>query len=497
VLEKRHVDSLREIVGEKWISTDEFDLLCYSRDLAASIPDDLLKSYGMVGAEAVVLPQDTEQVSKILAYANRHNIAITPRGAGSWALGGTLPMEGGIVVDATKLDKIIRFSAEDEYIHVQAGVEWKRLVDFTEKRGFVVGANPSSGASATVGGYISTGGGAGIGLSEYGSVGNQVLWLKVVLADGRVIETDPWSSHYFVGNEGTLGIVTEAIIKVFPFPGRRHYMFGVDPMEKGVELLRKVSALKPYYVSFLNRGLLALINEAKGHHTKESDLTISVDFNGTPKMLEVIDKKVKAIFAGCHEFPEEEAKEEWKERYRIGLAFKKLGPSLMAQDFRVPIDSLKETLQELELICKGDRWGAESLAGENDSVILAVMILADERDKADYIRKFSYAKDLADLAKKMNGAPFGLGLHNAIHLQDLYESAAIDELKRVRKHFDPVNILNPSKTTQPRIPQMFINLSMMFMRGIPEVVGLGLKVAAALPPELTRFGLGIIGDGIK
>jgi glycolate oxidase len=152
VLEKRHVDSLREIVGEKWISTDEFDLLCYSRDLAASIPDDLLKSYGMVGAEAVVLPQDTEQVSKILAYANRHNIAITPRGAGSWALGGTLPMEGGIVVDATKLDKIIRFSAEDEYIHVQAGVEWKRLVDFTEKRGFVVGANPSSGASATVGG---------------------------------------------------------------------------------------------------------------------------------------------------------------------------------------------------------------------------------------------------------------------------------------------------------------------------------------------------------
>jgi hypothetical protein len=125
------------------------------------------------------------------------------------------------------------------------------------------------------------------------------------------------------------------------------------------------------------------------------------------------------------------------------------------------------------------------------------MILADERDKADYIRKFSYAKDLADLAKKMNGAPFGLGLHNAIHLQDLYESAAIDELKRIRKHFDPVNILNPSKTTQPRIPQMFINLSMMFMRGIPEVVGLGLKVAAALPSELTRFGLRIIGDGIK
>ncbi len=497
VLEQRHVDNLREIVGEKWISTDEFDLLCYSRDLAASIPDDLLKSYGMIGAEAVVLPQNTEQVSKILAYANRNDIAVTTRGAGSWALGGTLPMEGGVVVDTTKLDKVLEFSEEDEYIRVQAGVEWKRLVDRAEQKGFVVGANPSSGASATVGGYISTGGGAGIGLAEYGSVGNQVVSLKVVLADGRVIETDPWSSHYFVGNEGTLGIVTEAVIKVFPFPGRKHYMFGVDPMEKGVELLKKVTNLRPYYVSFLNRGLLSMINQAKGHHTKESDLTISIAFNGTEKMLEKIDAKVKEIFAGCHEFPEEEAKEEWKERYRIGLAFKKLGPSLMAQDFRVPIESLKETLQELALICKGDRWGAESLAGENNSVIIAVMILADERDKADYIRKFAYAKDMGDLAKRMNGAPFGLGLHNAIHLQDLYEPRAIEQLKAIRKHFDPVNILNPSKTTQPRIPQMFINLSMMFMRGIPEVVGAGLKIAAALPSGLTRFGLRIIGDGIK
>jgi len=497
VLAQRHVEALKEIVGEKFVSTDEFDLLCYSRDLASSIPDDLLKSYGMIGAEAVVLPSDAEQISKILAYANRHDIPITTRGAGSWALGGTLPMEGGIVVDTTKLDKILEFNAQDEYIRVEAGVEWKRVVDLAEKRGFVMGANPSSGASATIGGYIATGGGAGIGLAEYGSVGNQVVSLRVVLADGRIIETDPWSSHYFVGNEGTLGIITEAVLKVFPFPGRKHYMFGVDPMAKGVELLKKVSAMHPYYVSFLDRGLLSMINEAKGHHTRESDLTISIAFNGTQKMLEKIDKQVEEIFEGCHKFSGEEAKEEWKERYRIGLAFKKLGPSLMAQDFRVPLSSVKETLQELASICKGDRWGAESLAGENGSVILAVMILADERDKTDYIRKFAYAGDMGALAKKMNGAPFGLGLHNAIHLQDLYEPRAIETLRKIRKHFDPVNILNPSKTTQARIPQMFINLSMMFMRGIPEVVGLGLKVAAALPSELTRFGLKIIGSGIK
>lgn len=497
MLAQRHVENLKEIVGEKWVSTDEFDLLCYSRDLAASIPDDLLKSYGMIGAEAVVLPSETGQVSKILAYANRHDIPITTRGAGSWALGGTLPMEGGIVVDMTKFDKILELAPEDEYVRVQAGIEWKRVIDYVEKRGFTVGANPSSGASATIGGYLATGGGAGIGLTQYGSVGNQVMALEVVLADGRIVKTDPWSSQYFVGSEGTLGIITEAMLRVFPFAGRRHYMYGVDPLAKGVELLKKVYAMRPYFVSFLNRGLLSMINEAKGHRTRESDLTISIAFNGTEKMLEKIDSSIEEIFEGCHKFTQEEAQEEWKERYRIGLAFKKLGPSLMAQDFRVPLDSLKETLQELAIICKGDRWGAESLAGENNSVILAVMILADERDMVDYIRKFSYAGDMGALAKRMNGAPFGLGLHNAIHLSDLYEPRAVEQMKKIRAHFDPKNILNPSKTTQARIPQEFINLSMMFMRGVPELVGLGLKFAAALPPELTRFGLKIIGDGIK
>jgi len=497
VLKETDIFSLKEIVGANNFSCDPYNLLCYSRDLASSIPDELLKGYGMIGAEAVLLPQDTAQVSKVLAYANSRGIPITPRGAASWALGGVLPMEGGIVVDTCKMNRIFQFAPADQFIRVQTGIEWKRVIDFLAARGFTVGANPSSGVSATIGGYIATGGGAGIGVTQFGGVGNQILSLKVVLSDGRIIETDPWSSFYFVGSEGTLGIICEATLKVFPSLGRRFFMFSVDSLHRGCAILERLYEMRPYYVSFLDKGLVKLLNEAGAHHFRESELTISTVFHGTDKQLERVSKEVQKLFVGCYRYSNEEALHEWDDRYKVGLAFKKLGPSLFAQDFRVPVRFLEEAIQELAHLLKGERYGVESLGGENGSIVLAVMILADERDKVDYIKKFAYASDMAQIAKDLGGAPLGLGLHNSIHLSDLYEEQAIQAMKNIRSHFDPKNILNPSKTTQVRIPAEFVNISMMAMRGVPGLVSLGLDATKLVPSEFLRFGLSIFGKGIK
>jgi FAD/FMN-containing dehydrogenase len=497
MVKEPHITNLKGIVGANNFSCDPYDLLCYSRDLASSIPDELLKGYGMVGAEAVVLPTDTEQVSKVLAYAHRHDIPVTPRGAASWALGGVLPMEGGIVVDTCKMNRILQFAPDDQLIRVQSGIEWKRVIDFLAARGFTVGANPSSGASATVGGYIATGGGAGIGVTQYGTVGNQIISLKVVLSDGRIVETDPWGSFYFVGSEGTLGVICEATLKIFPSTRRKFFMFSVDSLERGCAILQRLYEMRPYYVSFLDKGLVKLLNAAGEHHFRESELTVSAVFHGTDKQLEKAAKGVNKLFVGCYRYSDEDAVHEWEDRYRVGLAFKKLGPSLFAQDFRVPVRFVKEALQELAYILKGERYGVESLGGENGSIVLAVMILADERDKVDYIQKFAYASDVANIAKRLGGAPLGLGLHNSIHLSDLYEERAIGAMEKIRSHFDPKNILNPSKTTQVRIPAPFVDISMMFMRGVPGLVSLGLDATKLVPSELLRFGLSIFGSGIK
>ena len=147
-------NDISDIVGEANVSNSELDILCYSRDLASSIPDELLKAYGLLDPDLVALAREVDHVSGILAYAHKHGIPVVPRAAGTWALGGVLPLDGGIVLDMNNMDKIVEFNPEDEYVRVQPGVEWKRLIDYLDARGYQVGANPSSGLSATIGGYI-------------------------------------------------------------------------------------------------------------------------------------------------------------------------------------------------------------------------------------------------------------------------------------------------------------------------------------------------------
>jgi FAD/FMN-containing dehydrogenase len=100
-------NDISSIVGEANVSKSEFDILCYSRDLASSIPDELLKAYGLLGPDLVALARSADHVSGVLAYAHEKGIPVVPRAAGTWALGGVLPLDGGIVLDMCNMDRII------------------------------------------------------------------------------------------------------------------------------------------------------------------------------------------------------------------------------------------------------------------------------------------------------------------------------------------------------------------------------------------------------
>lgn len=482
---------IEEIVGKENVTTDELDLLCYSRDLASSIPDELLKGYGMLGPEVVVKPQSIEHVAEIMKYAYEKKIPITPRGAGTWALGGVLPMDGGIVLDLCALDRITELDAEDEYVRVETGIEWKRLIDYLETRGFQAGANPSSGVSATVGGYIATGGSAGIGVTKYGTIGEQILSLKVVLADGTVVETNPWDSWMFIGSEGSLGVICEATLKVFKREARRYLMFAFDSVDGGTKALAKLYKLKPYYLTFLNRGMVGLLNEATDSNLYERAMTISIVIDGTEQELEALEKQIDRICTGALKYPEEEAEEEWNNRYKVGLSFKSLGPSMFAQEMRLPVRFLSEALDELEELLKNYRWGIESLASDNNTVVLSVLILADERNKLAYLKQFSLALFLFNIAVRNHGCMFGSGLHNAAHMPKIH-GEAFSLLQRIKDNLDPSGILNQSKTTQMRLPRLMLMTSMVMMRYTPWLVLFGLETIDYLPLPLIRFGLGIL-----
>ena len=481
---------ISDIVGETNVSKSELDIFCYSRDLASSIPDELLKAYGLLDPDMVALARNAEHVSGVLEYANKHNIPVVPRAAGTWALGGVLPLDGGIVLDMNNMDKIVEFNPEDEYVRVQPGVEWKRLIDYLDARGYQVGANPSSGLSATIGGYIATGGSAGIGVTKYGTVGDQIISLKVALADGSIIDTNPLDSWIFVGSEGTLGITCEATLKIFKKESVRYMMFAFDGMDEGTEALEKLYNLKPYFISFLDKGLVRLLNRVGGH-LKEKDITIALAIDGTEQELDLMEAKIQEICGDAFRYPEEAAKHEWDNRYKTGLSFKRLGPSLFAQEMRIPVKDLNSTLKALNDVLKDYYWGVESLAGDNNTVVLSILVLADERAKIQYMKQLSLMLPIFKIANENHGAVFGIGLHNAVHMRGLH-GTGLDVMRFMKHSIDPKNIINPSKTLEAVFPKPLLVFFFTMMKIVPQVVLFGLEAMSYLPTRMIKFGLGLL-----
>jgi len=493
-LTHQEVLELSEIVGKGNLSSDEIDILLHSGDLAP-LPESLIKVYGIKPPEALVFPQDTGQVSSILKFAYERDIPVTPRGAATTATGAAIPVEGGIALDLFRINGIMEFNKEDEYITVGAGTPWKRIVDFVENRGFQLGGYPSSAPSATVGGWFGAGASAGVGVPKYGPAGDQVMSMKVVLPDGTVEDTGPRESWLFIGAEGTLGVITEVTLKIFPKLKRRFFMYEFESLESGVDALDRLWRLKPYFLTSVDMGLADMLNEV-GMHIPRKPLTIVGMVDGEDEGLLA---KWMAVESTCNEgefLGEKPAEEEWENRFKVGLSFKTLGPSMMALEVRIPVPELFPMIQGLNDTLRDERWGLETLQGDHGTISVVIYMLADERDKVGFLKKFSYIITAARLAFRHKGFLFGVGLHNTSHMNRLH-GEAFDFMRAMKLKADPKEIMNPSKTVQVRMPYFMLAMSMGMMRGVPGLVLFGMETAGYLPLGLVRFGLGLMGEGVK
>ena len=485
---------LAGIVGKENVSTDELDLLCYGRDMAP-MPDELLTSYGMIPPEAVARPGRAEEVASILKWASERGVPVTPRAGGSWALGGTIPIEGGLVLDLSRMDGIVEVNEENGYVRVGGGVSWKRLSDALERRGLRVGTYPSSAPSAAVAGFLSTGGGGGIGAAMHGPAGDQVLSLKVVLSDGRIVETDPWSSWLFIGAEGTLGIICEAVLKVFPLQPMHHVMLAFDDPGRGWEAFRRLYALRPYFLTFIDRGFAQALNESaqEGHEKlPERELAFVASFTGPEEALFNIRKEIEDSWP--NELCESGlAREEWENRFRAVLSTKALGPTIFSPEIQIPIAQLPEAFVELERAMGSRRHGMEGMAIGGDAVTILPIIYTDERDSADFLKVFSFTRDITDIGYRCGGCVYGIGLHNSNHMGKIH-GRGLDVMRRIRAEIEPSGALNPSKTTQVRLPYFLLRISMSAMDGLPWLVAAGLRLAGLVPRPLLRLGLRVFGS---
>ncbi|MDP3045983.1 MAG: FAD-binding oxidoreductase [Chloroflexota bacterium] len=468
------------------ISDDPLERKLYSRDLAP-VPAIMVKPFFRTLPDAIVRPGSAGQVAEVMRHAAGEHIAVTPRAAASTSLYNAVPVRGGLVLDVNDLRGEIAWDAARQTVRVLPATTWFELDETLRRKGFAVKSYPSSAVSATVGGWVSTQG-HGLGSLKYGGVGEQLVSLQVVLPNGeqRTVtrESDP-PLDWFVAAEGTLGVITEVELTIRPRPAAEsHHLFAFDDLNA---LGQSAAALahavpRPFTVFFADSGYLRLLLRAGFPiplDLPETLFPISerslllVSFQGEPS--EVNQGKDALTSLSGRELSADLALEEWNLRL-YHLRAKRAGPSLLAAESWLPLDTLPHYLKAIETLAERHRLliGTYGLAVAPDKALVMSLYPSDERHTVAYLAAIGFSKRLYDLSARYGGRPYGVGLWNVAYLQRLFSQAQLEELRKRKARLDPLGIMNPGKLYRASFPLW------------PITFGLGAAVLGAAHVALGR-----------
>ncbi len=472
-------EDLASIVDEENVTTEDFELGFYTYDVAP-IPR-LVTFLFRLRPDAVVKPKTSAEVSEVVKYANKNKIAVTPRGAASSGLGGTISVSGGIVLDMARMNDLRQIAEEAKTVTIQPGLTYQKLLDALERRGHTLATYPSSAPSATVGGWISTGG-LGMGSIKYGHVLQQIAGMEVVLANGEVVQlsknNDGEPRHkleWFVGSEGTLGIITSVTLHILNKPevtSPHIVCFNrFDAMAKFTITLVN-SDYKPHSIECFDRGYIE-IERSLGMPAPNAEAYCVLTFEGNRGLVEEEVKEMRGMMAENEgwEMDSEEALSKWSERFHP-LRVRRAGPTLVPSEVIVPLTSFSDVIADLNDIKRQwhARMGVYGAIVTEDSVAVMPMALVDERETLQHLSTLPLTKKVIEIGLRRGGRPYGVGLWNSFYLKKALGSDMVEELRRRKRLLDPNNLMNRGKFFGAKTrfgidlhPSMY-NISMSLLR---------------------------------
>jgi len=253
VFSKKIIEQLHSIVPEG-VSDKEVDRVTYSKDYWPITLRWLLDGKLPALPDCIVWPENVQQVTEILRLANREKIPIVPFGEGSGVVGGAIPIRGGIVVDMKKMDSVVEIDDLGLMVTVQPGINGMNLERYLNRKGYTMGHIPQSIYCSSLGGWLACRA-AGQFSTKYGKIEDMVVALEAVLPDGTIIKskpvprssTGPQVEQLFLGSEGRFGIITEATLKIWPYPEERSMLsFAFDDVDHALEAVRKIMRKNVY-----------------------------------------------------------------------------------------------------------------------------------------------------------------------------------------------------------------------------------------------------------
>jgi glycolate oxidase len=455
-IEARFIQSLKEILPPDRVLTSDEDLVPYSFDGTAALKQR---------PGAVVFPLTAEEVSECVQLARRNSVPVVTRGSGTGLSGGSVPLEGCLVICLVKMDKLIEVDEKNLTLRAQSGVITKEIDDACAKVGLFYPPDPGSMKISTIGGNVAENSGGLRGL-KYGVTRDYVMGFEVVLPDGTltflgnkcVKDVAGYSmKDIFIGSEGTLGIITEVILKVLPRPKARKTMLALyDSMEDAAKTISAIIAAKiiPCTLEFLDRVTVQCVEDyAKIGLPTDVEALVLMETDGHPVVVEEEAAQMMAL-AKANGARDVRAAADEAEGARLAAARRnafsalaRVRPTTILEDVTVPRSELAAMVAFIDAVAKKHKLQIGTFGHLGDGN-LHPTFLTNERDHEEMHRIEVALEEIVEETIRVGGTvtgEHGVGLAKKSFLKRQLGEGSYELMRSIKKALDPHGLLNPGK----------------------------------------------------
>ena len=462
MLKQSFIKELAKIVGRDDVLSDLKDLIAYSYD---ATPRQEMP-------EVIVFPRGTAEVSAVMKAAYREKIPVVARGAGTNLSGGTVPIKGGIILELSRMNRILEIDTANRRTVVEPGMVNLDLQNALAPLGFFYPPDPASQKSSTLGGNIGENAGGPLCL-RYGVTSKYVCGIEVVLADGEVVNFGDYVDDppgydlrgLFIGSEGILGVATKLILHIIPKPEASRMMLAVfDTLEDAGQTVSDIIRLGiiPQALELLDKTMCWVIEQSvsAGYPTDAAGLLLIL----VAGLADTLDKQVKEISEICQRNKVREVRIAqtsaerdalWKGRQGAFGAVARICPPYSVNDGTVPRDKLAQALHKVGEIAQKYHLIIANVAHAGDGN-LHPLVLFDAKKPEERAAAKKAGEEILDACIALGGTitgEHGIGLEKLDAMPHMFGPADIAAMRQVKKVFDADNILNPGKVLPPEVAQ--------------------------------------------
>ena len=451
------IKQLQQCVGKEHLLTAAEELTCYSFDGTGQsfMPD------------AVALPDSAEQIAALLTLANQYRFPVIPRGAGSGMTGGALPVQGGLVIGLSRMNRIIEIDSGNMIAVVEPGVITGELQAELKKQRLMYPPDPASLKFCSIGGNAAECAG-GPSAVKYGVTRDYIIGLEVVLPTGEIMKTGVRTekgvvgydlTHLFIGSEGTLGIFTKLILRLLPLPeAKTTFLISFSSLAQATGLVAEImsAGLMPCTLEYMDKTAVQVVRDqlAAPPH-KDTAALLLVEFDGFREEVERQSEQFTA-FVRQHEqkgyslrraADEAETAELWQARRSISPATLSLRPNKISEDVVVPRSKIPDLVAFTDQLARELNLIILTFGHAGDGNI-HVNIMVDKNNEQEYTNGIRAKHKLFEFVLSLDGTlsgEHGIGTTKSEFLPLEIDETALSIMKGLKTLFDPNNILNPGK----------------------------------------------------